>query len=52
VFQENTPLAIAVGVGFAFVVTGVIEGLRRIRRGKADAPEASDDLQSEGRAGA
>lgn len=33
-FQENTPLAIAVGVGLAFVVTGVIEGVRRIRRGR------------------
>lgn len=47
-FQENTPLAIAVGVGLAFVVTGVIEGVRRIRRrGNADAPKAADDLQPE-----
>jgi hypothetical protein len=32
VFQENTLLAIAVGVGLAFVVTGVIEAVRHIRR--------------------
>ncbi|WP_369228934.1 hypothetical protein AB5J56_00645 [Streptomyces sp. R21] len=50
-FQENTPLAIAVGVGLAFVVTGVIEGVRRIRRGKADAPKAARDLQPEGGSG-
>ncbi|MFE4995661.1 DedA family protein [Streptomyces mirabilis] len=51
VFQENTPLAIAVGVGLAFVVTGVIEGLRRIHRGKADAPKTAHDLQPEGGSG-
>ncbi|MFE9681949.1 DedA family protein [Streptomyces sp. NPDC006285] len=32
VFQENTLLAIAVGVGLALVVTGVIEGVRHLRR--------------------
>jgi membrane protein DedA with SNARE-associated domain len=32
VFQENTLLAIAVGVGLAFVVTGAIEGVRRFPR--------------------
>jgi hypothetical protein len=32
VFQENTLLAIAVGVGLAFVVTGAIEGVRHLRR--------------------
>ncbi|MEV0278756.1 DedA family protein [Streptomyces sp. NPDC050610] len=44
VFQENTLLAIAVGVGLAFVVTGVIEGVRHIRRRKsAAAPGAAVD---------
>jgi membrane-associated protein len=32
VFQENTLLAIAVGVGLAFVVTGAIEAVRYLRR--------------------
>ncbi|WP_433271355.1 DedA family protein [Actinosynnema sp. CS-041913] len=32
VFQENTLLAIAVGVGLACVVTGTIEAVRHIRR--------------------
>lgn len=32
VFQENTLLAIAVGIGLAFVVTGVIEVVRHLRR--------------------
>lgn len=42
VFQENTLLAIAVGVGLALVVTGVLEGVRHIRRrGKAES-EAGD----------
>ncbi|PSM42434.1 DedA protein [Streptomyces dioscori] len=31
-FQENTFLAIAVGVGLAFAVTGVVECVRHIRR--------------------
>jgi membrane-associated protein len=38
VFQENTLLAIAVGVGLAFLATGAIEGVRHFRkRGKAAA---------------
>lgn len=32
VFQENTPLAVAVGIGLAFVVTGAVEGVRHVRR--------------------
>jgi membrane protein DedA with SNARE-associated domain len=32
VFQENTLLAITVGIGLAFVVTGVIEVVRHLRR--------------------
>jgi membrane-associated protein len=44
VFQENTLLAIAVGVGLAFVVTGVIEVVRHIRRrGSAVAPDTAID---------
>ncbi|HWO65150.1 MAG TPA: DedA family protein [Umezawaea sp.] len=35
VFQENTLLAIAVGVGLALVVTGVLEGVRHARRRRA-----------------
>ncbi len=31
VFQENTLLAIAVGVGLAFIVTAAIEGVRHLR---------------------
>ncbi|MCO1660684.1 DedA family protein [Pseudonocardia humida] len=39
-FQDNTLLGIAVGVGLAFVVTGVIEAVRHIRRRRsALAPE-------------
>jgi membrane-associated protein len=37
VFQENTLLAIAVGVGLAFVVTGVIEVVRHLRRRRETA---------------
>lgn len=37
VFQENTLLAIAVGVGLAFLVTGVIEAVRHFR-GRRSAP--------------
>jgi membrane-associated protein len=44
VFQENTLLAIAVGIGLAFVVTGVIEVVRHIRRRRSDvAPETAID---------
>ncbi|SEQ53332.1 DedA family protein [Lentzea albida] len=43
-FQENTLLAIAVGVGLAFVVTGFIEAVRRLRhKGDAAAPDAVTD---------
>lgn len=38
VFQENTLLAIAVGVGLAFVVTGAIEAVRHIRRRRGGVP--------------
>lgn len=31
-FQENTLLAVAVGIGLAFVVTGAVEFARRMRR--------------------
>lgn len=37
VFQENTLLAIAVGLGLAFVVTGVIEAVRHFRRRRSAA---------------
>lgn len=44
VFQENTLLAIAVGIGLAFVVTGVIEVARHIRRRRSGvAPETAID---------
>jgi membrane-associated protein len=44
VFQENTLLAIAVGVGLAFVVTGAIEAVRYLRRRRsAVAPETVAD---------
>jgi membrane-associated protein len=44
VFQENTLLAIAVGVGLAFVVTGAIEAVRHIRRRRsAVTPETVVD---------
>lgn len=44
VFQENTLLAIAVGIGLAFVVTAAIELVRRIRRrGSAVAPDTTVD---------
>ena len=43
-FQENTVLAIVVGVGLAFVVTGFIELVRRARhRRKAAAPNVISD---------
>jgi membrane-associated protein len=38
VFQENTLLAIAVGIGLAFVVTGVIEVVRHLRRRRGGVP--------------
>jgi hypothetical protein len=38
VFQENTLLAIGVGVGLAFVVTGAIEAVRHIRRRRGSVP--------------
>jgi membrane protein DedA with SNARE-associated domain len=38
VFQENTLLAIAVGIGLAFVVTGVIEVVRHLRRRRDGVP--------------
>lgn len=38
VFQENTLLAIGVGIGLAFVVTGVIEAVRHIRRRRGGVP--------------
>jgi membrane-associated protein len=37
VFQDNTLLGIAVGVGLAFVVTAVIEAVRHIRRRRSVA---------------
>jgi membrane-associated protein len=44
VFQENTLLAIVVGVGLAFLVTGAIEVVRRIRsRRSAVAPDTVID---------
>lgn len=44
VFQENTLLAIAVGIGLAFVVTGVIEVAHHIRRRRSGvAPETAID---------
>ena len=44
VFQENTLLAIAVGIGLAFVVTGVIEVVRHLRRRRSGvAPETAID---------
>jgi membrane-associated protein len=36
-FQDNTLLGIAVGVGLAFVVTAVIEAVRHIRRRRSGA---------------
>jgi membrane protein DedA with SNARE-associated domain len=42
VFQENTLLAITVGIVLAFMVTGVIEAVRYIRRrGSAVAPDTT-----------
>ncbi|MFD9440800.1 DedA family protein [Streptomyces sp. NPDC060006] len=41
-FQENTLLAIAVGVGLALVVTGAVEVSRYVRRRKN--PVTSDDM--------
>ncbi|WAU81980.1 DedA family protein [Streptomyces sp. Qhu-G9] len=41
-FQENTLLAIAVGVGLALVVTGAVEVSRHVRRRRN--PVASDDM--------
>ncbi|MBA6434371.1 DedA family protein [Streptomyces sp. GMR22] len=38
VFQENTLLAIAVGVGLAFVVTGAIEAVRYFLRRRSAVP--------------
>ncbi|MBP2324762.1 membrane protein DedA with SNARE-associated domain [Kibdelosporangium banguiense] len=44
VFQENTLLAIAVGVGLAFVITGIIEAVRRLRRrARVVAPDTTVD---------
>jgi membrane-associated protein len=43
VFQENTLLAIAVGAGLAFVVTGVIEVVRHIRRRSGVVPDTAID---------
>lgn len=40
-FQENTLVAIAVGVGLAFVVTGFIEVVRRVRHRRNPAVEAA-----------
>lgn len=37
-FQENTLLAMAVGVGLAFVVTGFIEVVRRMRAAPVTSP--------------
>ncbi|HUQ56310.1 DedA family protein [Lentzea sp.] len=36
VFQENTLLGMAVGIGLAFVVTGVIEAVRHVRRRRSE----------------
>ena len=41
VFQENTLLAIGVGIGLAFVVTGAIEVVRHIRRRRGGVPAES-----------
>lgn len=42
IFQENTLLAITVGIVLAFMVTGVIEAVRHIRRrGNAVAPDTT-----------
>jgi membrane-associated protein len=38
-FQENTLLAMAVGIGLAFVVTGFIEVVRRVRAVPVTSPE-------------
>ncbi|RDI34613.1 DedA family protein [Lentzea flaviverrucosa] len=38
-FQENTLLAMAVGVGLAFVVTGFIEVVRRVRAEPVTSPQ-------------
>lgn len=38
-FQENTLLAMAVGVGLAFVVTGFIEVVRRVRAAPVTSPQ-------------
>ena len=38
-FQENTLLAMAVGIGLAFVVTGFIEVVRRVRALPVTSPE-------------
>ena len=38
VFQENTLLAIVVGIGLAFVVTGAVEAVRHIRRRRGGIP--------------
>jgi membrane-associated protein len=44
VFQDNTLLGIAVGVGLAFVVTGVVEAVRHIRRRRSVvAPDTAID---------
>jgi hypothetical protein len=37
-FQENTLLAMAVGIGLAFVVTGFIEVVRRLRAQPVTVP--------------
>ncbi|MCA2211410.1 DedA family protein [Jidongwangia harbinensis] len=42
-FRENTLLGIAVGVGLAFVVTGVIEAVRHVRGRRAAAPAPAGD---------
>ncbi|MBP2334986.1 membrane protein DedA with SNARE-associated domain [Saccharothrix coeruleofusca] len=44
VFQDNALLAFAVGIGLAFLVTGIVEGVRRLRGGRtATAPESAVD---------
>ncbi|GGP68415.1 DedA family protein [Saccharothrix coeruleofusca] len=44
VFQDNALLAFAVGIGLAFLVTGIVEGVRRLRSGRtATAPESAVD---------
>lgn len=43
-FQENTLLAIAVGVGLAFAVTGAVEFSRYLRRRRS--PVKTDDLSA------